>query len=46
MYAQVVPLVGGVDVTPIVWVGLISFFNEILLGPQGLLVLIERQGGL
>ncbi len=40
----VVPLVGGVDVTPIVWVGLISFLNEILLGPQGILMLIQRQG--
>ncbi|GFH28445.1 uncharacterized protein HaLaN_26936 [Haematococcus lacustris] len=43
---KIVPLVGGVDVTPIVWVGLLSFFSEILLGPQGLLVLIERQGGI
>jgi YggT family protein len=43
---RVIPLVGGVDITPIVWVGLLSFFNEILLGPQGLLVLIERQGGI
>lgn len=43
---KVIPLVGGVDITPIIWVGLLSFFNEILLGPQGLLVLIERQGGL
>jgi YggT family protein len=41
----VIPLVGGVDVTPIVWVGLISFFNEILLGPQGILMLIQRQSG-
>jgi len=32
--SQVIPLVGGVDVTPIVWVALISFFSEILLGPQ------------
>jgi YggT family protein len=42
---NVVPLVGGVDVTPIVWVGLISFLNEILLGPQGILMLIQRQSG-
>jgi YggT family protein len=41
----VIPLVGGVDVTPIVWVGMISFFNEILLGPQGILMLIQRQTG-
>lgn len=42
---QVVGLVGGVDISPIIWVALISFFNEILLGPQGLLILVERQGG-
>eukprot|EP00882_Tetradesmus_deserticola_P009780 GHRQ01010332.1.p1 GENE.GHRQ01010332.1~~GHRQ01010332.1.p1 ORF type:complete len:230 (+),score=61.06 GHRQ01010332.1:69-692(+) len=42
---NVIPLVGGVDVTPIVWVGLISFFNEILLGPQGILLLIQRESG-
>lgn len=39
---KVVPRVGGVDMTPIVWVGLISFINEILLGPQGLLILLQR----
>lgn len=43
---KVIPLVGGVDITPIVWVGLLSFFSEILLGPQGLLILVQRQGGL
>eukprot|EP00955_Chlamydomonas_euryale_P020277 215144-Chlamydomonas_euryale.AAC.5 len=39
---KVVPLVGGVDVTPIVLVSVVSFFNEILLGPQGILMLIQR----
>ncbi|GIL60494.1 hypothetical protein Vafri_15052 [Volvox africanus] len=43
---KVVPLVSGVDVSPIVWVGLISFLNEILLGPQGILTLIQARGGL
>lgn len=42
---NVIPLVGGVDVTPIVWVAMISFFNEILLGPQGILMLIQRESG-
>jgi YggT family protein len=42
---SVIPLVGGVDITPIVWVALISFFNEILLGPQGILMLIQRESG-
>eukprot|EP00879_Flechtneria_rotunda_P009837 GHRR01010289.1.p1 GENE.GHRR01010289.1~~GHRR01010289.1.p1 ORF type:complete len:195 (+),score=34.01 GHRR01010289.1:514-1098(+) len=43
---NIIPLVNGVDVSPIVWVGLISFFNEILLGPQGILILIQRETGL
>lgn len=43
---KAVPLVGGVDVTPIVWVALLSFLNEILLGPQGILMLAQRQSGL
>jgi YggT family protein len=29
--------IGGVDVTPVVWVGLISLFRELLVGQQGLL---------
>ncbi|KAG8645080.1 hypothetical protein MANES_10G035800v8 [Manihot esculenta] len=40
---KVIPPVGGVDVTPVVWFGLISFLNEILVGPQGLLVLLSQQ---
>jgi YggT family protein len=43
---KVIQPVGGVDISPIVWTFLISLTNEILLGPQGILVLIERQGGL
>ena len=41
---QVIPPVAGVDVTPIVWVAIISFFNEILLGPQGLFTIIQKKG--
>jgi YggT family protein len=29
--------IGGVDVTPVVWVGLISLGRELLVGQQGLL---------
>ena len=29
--------IGGVDVTPVIWVGLISLIRELLVGPQGLL---------
>ncbi|KAM5566440.1 protein COFACTOR ASSEMBLY OF COMPLEX C SUBUNIT B CCB3, chloroplastic [Rosa sericea] len=40
---KLIPPLGGVDVTPVVWFGLISFLNEILIGPQGLLVLLSQQ---
>ena len=34
---KLVPPLGGVDITPIIWVGLISLCRELLLGQQGLL---------
>lgn len=34
---KVVPPIGGVDVTPVIWVGLISLLREILVGQQGLI---------
>ncbi|XP_043716181.1 protein COFACTOR ASSEMBLY OF COMPLEX C SUBUNIT B CCB3, chloroplastic [Telopea speciosissima] len=40
---KLIPPLGGVDITPVVWFGLLSFLNEILLGPQGLLVLLSQQ---
>ncbi|CAN6481749.1 unnamed protein product [Victoria cruziana] len=40
---KVIPPVGGVDITPVVWFGLFSFLNEILVGPQGLLVLLSQK---
>ncbi|XP_058764048.1 protein COFACTOR ASSEMBLY OF COMPLEX C SUBUNIT B CCB3, chloroplastic-like [Vicia villosa] len=40
---KVIPPLVGVDVTPVVWFGLLSFLNEILVGPQGLLVLLSQQ---
>jgi uncharacterized protein YggT (Ycf19 family) len=42
---KLIPPLGGVDVTPVVWFGLLSFLNEILVGPQGLLVLLSQQVG-
>jgi YggT family protein len=30
---------GGVDITPVIWVGIFSFVREILLGQQGLLTM-------
>ncbi|XP_073035490.1 protein COFACTOR ASSEMBLY OF COMPLEX C SUBUNIT B CCB3, chloroplastic [Primulina eburnea] len=40
---KLIPPLGGVDVTPVVWFGLVSFLSEILVGPQGLLVLLSQQ---
>jgi YggT family protein len=41
---QLIPPVAGVDISPIVWVAILSFFSEILLGPQGLLTILEKKG--
>lgn len=40
---RLIPPVGGVDVAPVIWVALMSFLNETLLGQQGLLVLLSQQ---
>lgn len=34
---KVIPPMGGVDISPIIWVGIISLLREVLLGQQGLL---------
>ncbi len=34
---KVIPPLGGVDISPIIWVGIFSLLREILLGQQGLL---------
>jgi YggT family protein len=39
---KIVPPIGGVDITPIVWVGIFSLVREILLGQQGLLTMLAR----
>ena len=39
-----VPPVAGVDVSPLIWVGILTFLSEILVGPQGILSIIERKG--
>ena len=38
--------IGGVDVTPVIWVGLISLLRELLVGQQGLLsrIALRAQG--
>ncbi len=42
---RAVPPVGGVDVSPIIWFALTSLASEILVGPQGILVLLSRKVG-
>ena len=37
---KIVPSWGGVDITPILWVGIITLLRELLLGQQGLLTMI------
>ncbi|MBP0022103.1 MAG: YggT family protein [Cyanobacteria bacterium SBLK] len=34
---KIVPPIGGVDISPIIWVGIVSLLREILIGQQGLL---------
>jgi YggT family protein len=34
---KLVAPIGGVDISPIIWVGIVSFLREILVGQQGLL---------
>ncbi|MCS6782358.1 MAG: YggT family protein [Gloeomargarita sp. SKYG116] len=41
---RLVPPLGGVDITPVIWVGIVSFLREILLGQQGILTLLLHQG--
>lgn len=34
---KLVPPIGGVDIAPVVWVGIVTLLREILVGQQGLL---------
>jgi YggT family protein len=39
---KLVPPLGGVDISPIIWVGLFSLIREVLLGQQGILTMLAR----
>ena len=39
---KLVPPLGGVDITPVIWVGIFSLLRELLLGQQGLLNMISQ----
>ncbi|MDJ0658099.1 MAG: YggT family protein [Crocosphaera sp.] len=36
---RVIPPLGGVDISPIIWVGICSLLREILVGQQGLITM-------
>lgn len=40
---KVVQPVGGVDISPIVYFAIGSFLHEILVGPQGILILLAQK---
>jgi YggT family protein len=39
---KLVPPLGGVDITPIIWVGIFSLMRELLLGQQGILTMMAH----
>ena len=40
---KIIPPIGGVDISPVIWIGIISFIRELLVGQQGLIKLaIQR----
>lgn len=39
---EVIPPLGGVDISPIIWVGILTLLRELLLGQQGLLTMALR----
>lgn len=39
---KIVPPLGGIDISPIIWVGIISLLREILLGQQGIITMALR----
>jgi len=39
---KIIPPIGGVDVTPVIWIGIISLIREILVGQQGLIKLFLK----
>ncbi|QIZ70015.1 YggT family protein [Oxynema aestuarii] len=37
---KLIPPLGGVDITPILWVGIFSLLRELLLGQQGIITMM------
>ncbi|WP_218079931.1 YggT family protein [Anthocerotibacter panamensis] len=41
---KVIPLFGGVDMSPMVWIALIALFQELIVSPQGILTMLKDHG--
>jgi YggT family protein len=39
---KVIPPIGGVDITPIVWVAILSLIREVLVGQQGIITMLTH----
>ncbi|AFZ54178.1 YggT family protein [Cyanobacterium aponinum UTEX 3222] len=39
---KIVPPLGGIDISPVIWLGIITLLREILLGQQGIITLALR----
>jgi YggT family protein len=39
---KIIPPLGGVDITPIIWVAIWTLLRELLLGQQGILIMALR----
>ena len=39
---KLIPPLGGVDISPIIWVGICTLLREILLGQQGLITMATQ----
>ncbi len=37
-----VPPLGGIDITPVIWLGIFTLLREILLGQQGIITMAMR----
>ena len=38
---KIIPPIGGVDISPVIWAGVVSLLRELLAGQQGLLRMIN-----
>lgn len=39
---KLIPPLGGVDISPVIWVGIVTLLREMLLGQQGLITMALR----